>query len=203
MKQQVGGVVLAGGLGRRMGSEPKVLLRLGGATLVERAVARAEPQVDLICISSDLDERALGCSRCAVLADRFPGYLGPLAGVHAAMAFFRETAPEMEWLCSFAADTPWFPHDLVARLRDAVSTSAGNAMAIARSGERPHPVFALWPMSVLPHLESVLAAGSDRGVARFQAAFGPVYVDWPAGPEDPFFNLNTPEDLARARERMG
>jgi len=84
-----------------------------------------------------------------------------------------------------------------------VSASPGNAMAIARSGERHHPVFALWPMSVFPHLESLLAAGSDRGVARFQAAFGPVYVDWPAGPEDPFFNVNTPEDLTRAIARTG
>lgn len=186
-----------------MGSEPKVLLRLGGATLVERAIARAEPQVGAICLSSNLDERTLGCPGCAVLADRFPGYLGPLAGVHAAMAFFRETAPEVEWVCSFAADTPWFPHDLVARLQDAVSASPGNAMAIARSRERPHPVFALWPVWVLPLLESMLGAETDRGVARFQSAFSPVYVDWPAGVEDPFFNLNTPEDFARARQRTG
>lgn len=186
-----------------MGSEPKVLLRLDGATLIERAVARAAPQVDCLCLSSNLDVQALGFTGCVVLPDRFPGFLGPLAGVHAAMAFFRETAPEMEWLCSFAADTPWFPRDLVDRLRGAVSASRGNAIAVARSGERPHPVFALWPMSALPHLEAALETGSDFGVRRFQAAFSPLYVDWPAGAEDPFFNLNTPEDLARARQRTG
>ena len=193
--------VLAGGRGRRMGPQPKVLLRLGDSSLVERACRRAAPQVDVLCVSSHLGAHELGEPRLTVIHDGFPGFLGPLAGVCAAMEFLRETAPDVEWLCSFAADTPWFPCDLVARLMSAIRLAPGAGVAVARSDGRPHPVFALWSTSALPRMKSVLASGTDLGMMRFQAGLHPVFVDWPAGEADPFFNINTPEDFERARLR--
>jgi molybdopterin-guanine dinucleotide biosynthesis protein A len=202
MNAQVAGVVLAGGRGSRMGANPKVLMRLDGLSLVERARRRAVPQVGVLCISSHLGAERLGHPDCIVLPDSIPGFRGPLAGVCSAMEYFRTTAPAVEWLCSFAADTPWFPRDLVARLLEALTAAEGADMAVARSAGREHPVFALWPMTALPRLRSAVEAGTDLSMGRFQSGFRVAWADWPAGELDPFFNLNTPEDVAVASARL-
>ncbi len=198
-KERVAGVVLAGGQGRRMGGEPKVLMHLDGIRLVDHALRRAMPQVGALCLSSHLDAVRLGDPPCVVLRDRAPGFLGPLAGICSAMEHFRGSAPHVQWLCSFAADTPWFPLDLVERLLHALVQGGGADMAVACSAGRRHPVFALWPMSALPGLQATLAEGTDLSLGRFQSALRPATAEWVVDGVDPFFNLNTPEDLEHAR----
>ncbi len=191
MTGRIAGVVLAGGRGSRMGVEPKVLLRLDGTSLVERALRRAARQVDLLLLSSNLSPAELGHPACPVLADSLPGFRGPLAGIATAMEFLLASHTDVGWLCSFAADTPWFPRDLASRLAHARDTADKAAIAVATSGGRRHPVFALWPVTVLPLLKETLASGSDLGVGGFQSRFGLTCADWPVGDFDPFFNLNT------------
>lgn len=202
MNDNMAGVVLAGGRGSRMGPQPKVLIRLGGQTLLERVVLRAASQVNCLLISSNLPAAELGELGHPVLPDTVPGNLGPLAGVCAALEHLREHQPGVLWLCSFAADTPWFPLDLVARL-DSARRECDARLAVARSGGKSHPVFALWPVSILPEIRATLAEAAELGAGRFQSRFRVAFADWPlteAG--DPFFNLNTPEDLAAARARL-
>lgn len=198
----IAGVVLAGGRGSRMGPEPKVLIRLGGHTLLERAVLHAAPQVSCLLISSNLSAADLGNPTQPVLPDTVPGHLGPLAGVCAALEYLQQHEPQALWLCSFAADTPWFPPDLVERL-DTARRACDARLAVARSGGRSHPVFALWPVSILPEIRAALSAPTELGAGRFQSRFPVAFADWPcAAEEDPFFNLNTPEDFARVRSRV-
>jgi len=202
LNNTIAGVVLAGGRGSRMGPEPKVLIRLGEQTLLERAVQRAAPQVGCLLISSNLSAADLGNPTQPVLPDTVPGYLGPLAGVCAALEHLRQHERQALWLCSFAADTPWFPLDLVERL-DTARRECDARLAVARSGGRSHPVFALWPVSILPEIRAALAAPTDLGAGRFQSRFPVAFADWPYAREgDPFFNLNTPEDLVRAPARL-
>lgn len=198
-RDQIAGVVLAGGQGRRMGPEPKVLMRLHGVPLFELALRRAAPQVGLLCMSSHLSVTQLGNPGVAVIPDPLPGFLGPLAGVCSALQYACANAPSVKWLCTFAADTPWFPADLAYRLWRTLKDADDAQVAVARSGERRHPVFALWPVSALPVLLGILETGADRSLARCQAALGVVWADWPSLPRDPFFNLNTPADFACAQ----
>lgn len=198
---RIAGVVLAGGRGSRMGSAPKVLMRLGGTTLLQRALSRASPQVGLLCLSSNLDKTQIGQTACDVLPDSVPGYRGPLAGVCTAMEYLHGHAPEVSWLCSFAADTPWFPVDLVSRLMQALR-SENAEIAVARSGARKHPVFALWPVSALGLLRETVALSPDLSTGRFQSRFRVSFADWGIGSHDPFFNLNTPEDFNSARSLL-
>ena len=195
----IAAVVLAGGQGSRMGGRPKVLRRLNGERLVDRAVTRITPQVGRVLISSHLPLDELRRAGYSVLPDPVPGHPGPLGGVLAAMEFLLAQAEPPTWLCSVAADTPWFPEDLVAVLARA---SRGQDMVVAASGGRTHPVFALWALRTAPALRRLLIGEGERSLRRIQSRFRSAVVEWPVTASDPFLNLNTLADLQRARRRI-
>ncbi len=197
----VAGVVLAGGRGRRLGQGEKCLRRVGGQSLLERAVARAAPQTATLLLSFNGDARSLPDCGLPVIADTVPGFAGPLAGVLAALEYLREHEPGTRWLASFACDCPWFPRDLVQRLRHRAE-SEGSEAAVARSAGRVHPVFALWSCDLAAALQQALLHRDMRGAGAFLGTRRHVAVDWPATPFDPFFNINTPDDLAVAEARL-
>ena len=178
------GVVLAGGASRRMGERDKVLEDVGGETLLARAVRRLGEQVDHVMVSGPA-ELADHCD-ATVVPDGIAGRAGPLAGVLAAL-----DAIDAPALVTAAVDTPFFPFDLVERL-------AGDGIAIARSDRRLHPVFACWPAAVREPLRRFLEAG-DRKIMLFAEAHGYRAVDF----DNDFFNVNTPDELAEARSRIG
>lgn len=190
--QALAGVVLAGGLSRRMGGADKALVVLWGETLVERALRRLRVQVGRVAVNSNADPVNLPTpGEAPVLHDIVEGYAGPLAGVHAALSWAR--AEGCERVVTVAVDTPFFPDDLVARLN-------GPGLAVAASGGRLHPIFACWPVA----LEAQLAGFLGRGGARmmdFLDEAGFRRVEWPVSGIDPFFNINTPADLAEAEGR--
>jgi molybdopterin-guanine dinucleotide biosynthesis protein A len=192
-------LVLAGGQGRRMGGAPKVLRELRGTSLLAEVLRRIAPQVAAVLVSSNDPAVRAACAPYPVLADALPGFAGPLAGILAGLEYAQ--APPSRWLLSIAADTPWFPDDLAARLQHAAE-HAGAEVAVACSGGVAHPVFALWAPALAGRLRQALVDGGERGVQRFQAGCRRVEVDWPVVPRDPFFNINTPEDLEIAR-RLG
>lgn len=189
------GVILAGGEGRRMGGADKASLRLGGRTLAMNALARLEPQVERVAISANGDPARLAALRLPVLPDDVPQ--GPLSGVLAGLDW--AAAQGATALVTVAVDTPFFPGDLAPRLALAAEGAAG-CIALARSGGRDHPTFALWPVGLRGALRDFLASGVSASIRRFAEGHGAARADFPD--DGAFDNLNTPEDLARAEARL-
>jgi len=195
---RVGAVLLAGGRARRMGGGDKCLLMLQGRPLLAHVVARITPQVAALVLNANGDPDRFRAFGLEVVADPCPGFLGPLAGVLAGLLWAREQG--LSWVVSVATDTPFLPRDLVAQLRRAVARERAE-LACAASGGRTHPVFGLWPTALTDALARYLQEEGGRKIDRFTARYRLAVVDYPTTPHDPFFNINTPEDLARA-ERL-
>jgi molybdopterin-guanine dinucleotide biosynthesis protein A len=192
------GLILAGGAGRRMGGG-KHAVRLGGRSLLQRAIDRLEPQVGVILLSCNEPLPGPPDGVRAVLPDPLPGLHGPLAGVLAGLEYLAARPQLGDCLLSVAVDTPWFPLDLAHRLAQARSEgSAETVVAASASGD--HPVFALWSVALAGLLREWLQQQPERSVRRFQARHRTVIVRWDDG--DPFHNLNTPEQLAAAERSL-
>ncbi len=191
------GLVLAGGRSRRMGQD-KARLRLGGETLLDRTLARARRQVaGLVIVAGDRAEN-FADSGVPVLTDAIPGSAGPLAGLLAGLDHVAGERPDVSWLASFATDTPFFPPNLVAELLAAASRQ-NVPIAMARSCGRVHPVFGLWHVSLRADLREALVGEGIRKVDLWTARHGSALVNFPPSAGlDPFFNINTPDDLRRA-----
>jgi len=195
--KNVCGVILAGGLSRRMGGGDKSLRGLGGRPLLAHVVERAGPQVARLVLNANGDPGRFAGFGLPVAGDVIEGFAGPLAGVLTGMDWAASNAPECRWLASFASDAPFLPDDLVARLLDGVAAQ-GAEMACAASGGRSHPVFGLWPVARRDELRRAMLEEAVRKVDVWTAGFRLATVDWPAEPFDPFFNANRPEDLDAA-----
>ena len=198
----IAGIVLAGGLSSRMGGREKALLPLGGRPLLSRVVERATPQVAALALSANGDPTRLASFGLPVLADSVPGFAGPLAGILAALDWAAAAAAGFDTVASFACDTPFFPADLVARLV-AARQREGAVIARAASAGRVHPIFALWPVALREELRRALRHDGPRQVVAWSARHGVATAQFDATPFDPFFNINTPEDLARAEGLLG
>ena len=194
------GVLLAGGLARRMGGGDKSLRPLGGRPILEHVVERARPQVSALLLNANGDPARFAGFGLPVAADVVEGFAGPLAGVLTGMAWAREHQPEAPWIATMATDTPFFPPDLVARMLEGVE-AAGADMACAASGGRAHPVFGIWPVRLEAELRLAMVEEGVRKVDVWTARYRLVEVEFPTEPFDPFFNTNRPEDLAEA-ERL-
>jgi molybdenum cofactor guanylyltransferase len=191
------GVVLAGGLARRMAGDDKVRIRIGGATILERIVARLTPQCSRLILNANGDPARFADTGLSVVADSVPDYAGPLAGILAGLDWTAAHAPEIEWIVSAPSDCPFLPRDLVARLHGA-RVDARTPLACARSAQRLHPVVALWPTNLREDLRHALVHEGLRKVERWSTRHGIATAEWPAAPVDPFFNVNTPADVAEA-----
>ncbi len=194
------GLLLAGGLSRRMGGGDKPLQTLGGRTLLERAVARLQPQCDELILNANGDPARFAPLGLPVVPDDVPGFAGPLAGILAALDWTALNRPDIAWVVSAAADSPFLPSDFVAHLH-AAREAAGVPLACARSGGQVHPVNGLWKVALRDDLRHALVVEEMRKIDRWTARHGVAHADWPAEPVDPFFNANTPQDIAAA-ERL-
>jgi molybdopterin-guanine dinucleotide biosynthesis protein A len=195
------GLLLAGGLARRMGGGDKPMKTIGGRTILTRVIARLGSQCDGLILNANGDPARFADLDLPVVADTVEGFAGPLAGILAALEWAREHRPDCEWVASVAADTPFLPRDLVAQLHEA-RTTANLPLACASSGGRAHPVNALWPVALAPDLRHALTVEDLRKIDRWTARHGIAHVEWPVEPVDPFFNANTPEDIAEAEEML-
>jgi molybdopterin-guanine dinucleotide biosynthesis protein A len=177
-----------------MGASEKAFAPLAGKPLLQWAIARAAPQVDELLINANGDPERFSAFGRTVIADSVQGYLGPLAGIFTGLAWMKENRASTKWLASFACDTPFFPHDMVARLIAAAERE--NALAaVAETNARHHPVFAVWN-GTIAHGDMNQAA--NRKMEDFIRSLPHVFVAFEAGFFDPFFNINTPDDLVRA-----
>ena len=192
----VAGVVLAGGLSRRMGGGDKSLKILAGKTILERVIARALPQVAALVLNANGEASRFARFGLPVVADSVGDFAGPLAGVLAGLDWAARAAPGTSFVASFPTDAPFFPLDLVKRLVEAVADGQHD-LACAASGGWGQPAFGLWPMALREDLRRDLAQGA-RKVDLWTARYRLARVEYPIEPYDPFFNVNSPEDLAEA-----
>ena len=194
----IAGIILAGGQARRMGGGDKALLEIAGRPLLAHVIDRLSPQVGEIAINANGEASRFGAFDLPVIADTVEGFVGPLGGVLAGMRW--AAARGHTHIASAAADTPFFPADLVEKLRSAKGTQP-ISMAATDDPERglsEHPTFALWPVDLADDLEYALTKGNMRKVIVWTSRHGCARAVF--GGDYPFFNVNTPEDLARAED---
>ena len=201
MPTDVVGVLLAGGLSRRMGGGDKCLRRLGGRTILSRVVQCAAGQVDALALNANGDPARFREYGLPVIPDVIAGHAGPLAGVLTGLDWAAREWPDCPWVASFPTDAPFAPDDLVARLLGAVSTE-GADMACASSKGRRHPVIGLWPVVLRGALRQAMTVDGVRKVDAWTAGYKLACVDYPTEPFDPFFNTNRPDDLEAAEAML-
>jgi molybdopterin-guanine dinucleotide biosynthesis protein A len=197
----VPGVILAGGLSRRMGGGDKCLLPLAGRPVLAHVIERIRPQVAVLALNANGDATRFADFGLPVVPDDLQDFAGPLAGILAALdwAAQRTTGrttgaqPVASHILTVPADTPFLPRDLLIRL-----AARRDGVVLARSGGRVHPVVGLWPLHQREDLRRALRAEGLRKVEDWTGRIGAALVDFDTAPIDPFFNVNTPEDLVTA-----
>jgi len=200
------GIVLAGGLSRRMGGGDKALRPLAGRPMLDHALDRLAWQVAALALNANGDPARFAGYGLPVVADPVDGFAGPLAGVLAGLDWAAAVRPDCPLVLSAACDAPFLPRDLASRL-EAARRAEGADIARAASGGRAHPVFALWPVRLRDALRRALTEEDIRKVDVFTERYRTATVAFPptagpGGPIDPFFNANRPEDLAAAETAL-
>ena len=193
-------VLLAGGLARRMGGGDKPMRQIGGRTILERVIARLTPQCDGLILNANGDPARFASFALPVIPDTVENFPGPLAGILAGLDWTAANRPDVQWVLSAAADCPFLPRDLVARLHRA-RIAQDAQLAVAASDGQSHPVIGLWRISLREELRHALVVEDIRKIDRWTARYPLATVEWPAEPLDPFFNANTIDDIAAA-ERL-
>ena len=193
------GLVLAGGLARRMGGGDKALIEIGGRAILDRVLETLAPQCDGMILNANGDPQRFARFGLPVVADDIPDFAGPLAGILAGLDWLVAHRPDLEWMVSVPGDCPFLPVDLVQRLH-AVREQEGTKLACARSGDWRHPVVGLWHVSLRDDLRHAIVQEDLHKIEVWTARHGIAIAEWPDTPFDPFFNVNTPEDRARANE---
>jgi molybdopterin-guanine dinucleotide biosynthesis protein A len=191
----VAGVILAGGLARRMGGGDKVLQPLNGRPLLSHVIERFRPQVHALVLNANGDPARFVDWDMAVIADPIPGSQGPLAGILAGLQWARDD------VVSAPGDTPFLPLDLVSRLRAVFDSEQAEIVMAARAGNI-QPVIALWAAHLAADLARTLKDTDVRGVEAYARTKKWAVAPFDDGPDDPFFNINTPDDLAAAEARF-
>ncbi|MBL4666197.1 MAG: molybdenum cofactor guanylyltransferase MobA [Sneathiella sp.] len=191
-------IILAGGQSRRMGDGDKFLKKIAGQTLLDHILQRIEPQVSEVLINSNA---ALENVSWPVVSDAVDEGQGPLAGIMTGLEYFKEKGCTASHMLSIPADAPFIPNDLVKRLEEGI-TSSPHSIVMAYSKDRVHPVVSLWPFSLTVQIRAALVGEDLRKILIFAERYSLSGVRWTDSEGDPFFNVNTPEDLEVARIRM-
>ncbi len=196
----VTGIVLAGGQSRRMGGGDKALHPLAGKPMLAHVIERLAPQVASLVLNANGDPERFAQFGLTVVPDTVEGFLGPLAGLLAGLKWTTAHTPEARWVLTVSSDAPFLPLDLVHRLVSAADTE--QSAVCAESGGKIHPVIGLWPIELADDLERQLGSGLRR-MLDWANRHASVVVDFPlvrfhGRMIDPFFNVNTPEELAEA-----
>ncbi len=191
------GLVLAGGLARRMGGGDKALIKVGGVAILDRVLERLRGACQTIVLNANGDPARFARYGLPVVSDSIPDFAGPLAGILAGLDWAAAHSPGTEWLASVPGDCPFLPRDLVTRLH-AARAAAATPLACAQSGDWRHPVVGLWRVDLRDDLRDALAIEGLRKIEIWTARHGVALATWPDQPFDPFFNVNTPADAATA-----
>jgi len=192
------GIILAGGLATRMGGGDKGMLPLGDGTILSHVIDRLSPQVPDMALNANGDPARFAALAMPVLPDSIDGFAGPLAGVLTGLDWAADQGADT--IVTVAADTPFFPPDLVRRLQTA-ATGMAQPLVLAATPDGRQPTFGLWPTALRDDLRAALQGGLRKVVLWTDKHHGreALFDD----PGEPFFNVNTPEDLAKARTMIG
>ncbi|KAA9132517.1 molybdenum cofactor guanylyltransferase [Marinihelvus fidelis] len=203
----VAGLILAGGQARRLGQAAKAGLSLNDDTLAGHVIRRLSPQVGPLALAAgpggQAQDAAATAGRAqerisACLADLEPHHRGPLAGLQAGLHWLQQDTG-CEWLLLVPCDAPFLPPDLASRLLEAARRD-GVRLSMAEDDGHPQPTFSLWHTDLAPAVDEALADPGGLGLMGVADAQPHVRVTWPPASPPPFFNVNTPEDLAQARQ---
>jgi molybdopterin-guanine dinucleotide biosynthesis protein A len=182
-----------------MGGGDKPMRQIGGRTILARVIARLAPQCDGLILNANGDPARFASFGLPVISDTIADFPGPLAGILAALDWAAANRPDVKWVLSAAADCPFLPRDLIARLHRA--RAAENAeLAVAASDGQTHPVIGLWSVDLREELRHALVVEDMRKIDRWTARYKLATVTWPTAPVDPFFNANTMDDIAAAEQ---
>ena len=196
--EKVVGILLAGGLARRMGGGDKCLRQLAGRPLLDHLIDAVTPQVDALVLNANGDAARFSNYGLPVVADSIEGYAGPLAGVLTGMEWAEKNVPGAALVVSLATDAPFIPRNLVARMRLAIKSESAD-LACAASGGRVHPVFGLWPLCLRSDLRAAMIDEGIRKIDSWTARYNLAVVEFKYKQgRDPFFNVNKPDNLAEA-----
>lgn len=198
--ESIPGLLLAGGLARRMGGGDKPMQTIGGRSMLSRVVTRLAPQCDGLILNANGDPLRFAAFGLPVVADAVEGFAGPLAGILAGLDWVAANRPDVRWMLSAAADCPFLPRDLVQQLHRARLEQAAQ-LAVAESAGQTHPVVGLWSLELREELRQAVVVEGCRAVGRWMGRYRLATVSWPIEPLDPFFNANTSDDLREA-ERL-
>ncbi len=193
------GLVLAGGQAWRMGGGDKAFIEIGGKKIIERVLTRLQPDCTNIVLNANGDPQRFAAYGLPVIADSVKDFAGPLAGILAGLDWTARNFPGVEWVASAPGDCPFLPEGFVGRLH-AVRQKQGKRLACAQSGEWRHPVVGLWHVGLRNDLRHALVVEDLRRIEIWTARHGVALASWPDKPIDPFFNVNTPEDIAQAEK---
>jgi len=194
------GVILAGGRAERMGGGDKGLLEIGGKAILARVIERIRPQVDDLVLNANGDPARFAFYGLPIAADTVPDFAGPLAGILAGLDAPAAHRPQARYIVTVPADGPFVPRNLVRHLADAL-TGEDAELATAASGVQTYPVVGLWPVSLRQALRDALVKEDLHKIDAWTGRFRRAVAAFPTEPIDPFFNANTPEQLAEA-ERL-
>jgi molybdopterin-guanine dinucleotide biosynthesis protein A len=208
---QLVGVILAGGLSRRMGGVEKSFIELNNKPLIAHSIDRLSKQLNHIAINANGEPTRFETFNLPVIKDPIEGYLGPLAGILAGMKWAKETHKNAQYVASIASDTPFFPIDFITQSCNALNQIQDKGKAkiiLATSNDRHHPVFGLWPIELFDELNVFLTTSETQKVLAFVDQYQLIKVpfenqnfgDKNTEKYDPFFNINTPDDLSIAQE---
>ncbi|HJL58348.1 MAG TPA: molybdenum cofactor guanylyltransferase MobA [Alphaproteobacteria bacterium] len=191
-------VILTGGRSSRMGGEIKSLKKFNNKSIFDRIFENLQTQTDKIIINSNDSENLFVDYNVDVIKDSLEGFLGPLAGIHAAMEWLKENSPRIQWLVTVPGDTPFLPKNLVKKLFNKVM-NGNNKIVLAQSNGRIHPIIGIWNSSLFESLKSSLNSG-NRKIMDWASQHSLEYVEFTNSKYDPFFNINRYEDMATAKE---
>jgi molybdopterin-guanine dinucleotide biosynthesis protein A len=193
------GVLLAGGLSRRMGGGDKNLLRLDNRPILEHVLERVTGQVDELILNANGDPARFSGYGLPIVVDVIDGYAGPLAGILTGMDWAANNVPSCQWIASFPTDAPFLPRDLVARLIEAAEAKNAD-MVCAVSNDRAHPPIAIWPVRLRDELRKSMIEEDMRKIDKWTARYSIEHVSFDSSEIDPFFNVNRPENLKEAEQ---
>ncbi len=195
-KEKILFAILAGGQSKRFGGGFKTFTKISGKTILNQIIIKlSKLSNDIIINANDLNE--FKNFNCPIVKDKFDGFLGPLAGIHASILWTKKNNYEKEWIFTVPSDTPFLPSNLLDQFL--LSYSIGTEILIARSNQRHHPVIAMWHVSLLKSLEKELKSKNSK-IMLWVKKHKYKFVDFDIKQENSFFNINTQEDLSKAKK---
>ena len=199
--KEIIGIILAGGQSRRFGDGDKFFRKLNGKSLIDHVIERLQPQTDDLVINSNSDANLFLEQGLTVVPDTIQGFAGPLAGILTGMEWVLRNKPQYEWIATFPSDAPFIPHNCVKEMRLCAKMENTDIVCTA-SGQRTHPVCALWRIDLAADLRKVMINEGLRKIDLWTARHQLSIIKFPDHPYDPFFNINRPEDMVLAEKIM-